>query len=141
MFLFAIELAGSEDGIELFECRFGPDDKSSNVSSRSEGEEIQSVNMTEFNTRNVSEGLNDLGSSLGAFLFFVVNNKRALLLDISSSSSFSFTRSKVAGFFDSFNISKSSNSFQEFDSILCLSNGSNFSISNDKGNFGICSTL
>jgi len=133
--LFAIKFTRSKDRVELFECRFSPNNKSSRVSSRSELKEIQSRDMAEFNTRNVSEGLNNLGSSFGSFLFFVVNNKRTLLLNITSSSGLSFTSTKVTGILDSFNIRISTNSFQKFDSIFSLGNVINFNISNDQWDF------
>ena len=50
---------GSEDVVKSFEGGSGPDNESSEVTSGGELEEIESINMADFNSGNVSSGLSD----------------------------------------------------------------------------------
>lgn len=52
-------LARAEDGVEGLEGVLGPDDESAQVTSRSELEQVQARDVGQFNTRNVTEGLDD----------------------------------------------------------------------------------
>jgi len=96
-FLVRIVFVVSKDFVELFEGRFSPDDETTNTSSRGKLEKVQSRDMAEFNSRNVSECRDDGGNISVLISFFVVDNKRTLLLGVSLSSGFSFTSTDVFG--------------------------------------------
>jgi len=57
-FLFGVKFVSTKNRVELFEGAFSPDDESPNVSPRGELKKIQSRDVAEFNTRDISEGLN-----------------------------------------------------------------------------------
>jgi hypothetical protein len=52
-------LARAENTVEGLEGVLSPDDESAQVTSRSELEQVQARNVGQFNTRNVTEGLDD----------------------------------------------------------------------------------
>lgn len=60
------------------------------MTSRSEGEEVETVDVDEFNSRDVSERLNHWG-------LLVVDDQGASSLDISSVSELSLSASDLAG--------------------------------------------
>lgn len=55
---------GSEDVVELLEGTLSPDDKTANMTSGGKLKEVESANMSDFNTGDVSKGLDegDIGS-------------------------------------------------------------------------------
>lgn len=103
---------GSEDVVELFEGSFSPDDESSDVPSWCELEEVKSADMSNFDSWNVSEGLDegDIGSA--------VDNKRTSSGSVSSVSKLSFSCSNLDSVNDFLDISVSSDISQESDGFL-----------------------
>jgi hypothetical protein len=99
-------LVGSEDVVKLLECTFGPDDKSSDVSSGGKLKEVKPANVSDLNSRNVSESLDqrDIGTTVddqrssSASDLDSVNN----LLDISPSSGVLEESDGLSGAFDLF---------------------------------------
>lgn len=57
---------GSEDVVEFLEGAFGPDNESADMTSRGELEKVQSANMSNLNSRDVSQSLDEgnIGSAV-----------------------------------------------------------------------------
>ena len=64
---------GSVDGIKLFEGRLGPDNQTSQMSSRSDLQKIQTLHVKKTDTRDVTEGADDS-------VVFAVDDQRTELL-------------------------------------------------------------
>jgi len=122
-------LEGSEDVVQLLEGRFSPDKESSDVSSRGELEKVESADVSDFNTRNVSEGFNERDISS------TVDDQRSSSASVSSVSEFSFSGSDFNSVNNFLNISPGSDVLEESDGFF-----SSFdflsSIRNDQGEFG-----
>lgn len=122
-------LVSSEDVVQLFEGRFSPDDESSDVSSGGKLKKVESADVSDFNSGNVSQSFNerDIGSA--------VDNERSSSASVSSVSKFSSSGSNFNSINDFLNISPGSNISEEsgglFSSFDLLSG-----ISNDQGEFG-----
>ena len=67
----------SEDVVESLESILGPDDESAEVTTRSELEEVESVNAASINTGEIS------GSSLDEVVFVTVDDERTLSQNVS----------------------------------------------------------
>ena len=78
---------GSEDLIDLLESILGPDDKSSELTSRGELEEVESGDVASLEARQVS------GCLLHLQVLVSVHNQRTLLQNISAISCLSLSRS------------------------------------------------
>lgn len=99
---------GSVKRIQLLKGILGPDDKSSKMTSRGELQQIQTVDAGQFNTRDVSEGLDEGG-------LLVVDDQRSSLLGVSSVSQFSFASSDFLGVLDFLNVREGVEGLQQFD--------------------------
>jgi len=122
-------LVSSIDGVELLKGGLGPNDESSNVSSRGEGEEVESADVSELNTRDVSESLVQRGLS-------VVDDQGAASLNITTVSELTLTSSDLLGVNHSLDISISVEGLENLDSLLCLLDISEGLVVKDKGDLG-----
>lgn len=78
---------GSEELVKGSEGALSPDDESSELTTRSKLEEVESVDIDDFDSGDVSECLDEFG------VFIKVNDKGSLSDSVSLSSDFSDTRS------------------------------------------------
>jgi len=101
----------SIDRVQLLKSISGPDDESSEVSSWGELKNVESVNIAEFNSWQVSQSLEH-----GAVIC-VVNNQRSSSLSESSVSGLSLSVSKGHGSSHLLNIVKSVKSLEESNSL------------------------
>lgn len=99
------------------------------LTSRSELSEVKSVDVADFNTGEVSNGLGEL------LALAVVNEKRTLSKLVVLSSHLSLTSSLGLGVNDSGDVSVDTSSLQESDGILSLFDGFELVV-NDEGNHG-----
>ena len=104
---------GAEDRVELAESTLGPDDQTSNMSTRGELQQVETIDGNSRDTRNVAEGL--LDSTFG-----VVDNKRSLLLLMTAVTGLSFTGTDVLGVVDLLDVIPGSNSLEEGNGFLGL---------------------
>jgi len=118
----------SIDLIQFLESGFGPDDKSSEMSSRSEFEKVEARDIADIDSGQVTE-------SMGEFLLSVVDDERSLSLNISSVSPLSFSCTDVTSSLDTFNIRVCSELFEELDCCLGLLNIADGCIGNDERDF------
>jgi hypothetical protein len=120
-------LVGSIQSVELKESILGPDDKSSEMTSRSKLEEVQAMNADEFNTRDVSKGSEKWDC------FVVVDNQRSASLDITPVPHFTLSCTKSLGLNDFFDIGVCVDFLEESDSIFGLIDlGNGFFIDNER---------
>lgn len=103
---------GSEDVVELLEGAFGPDNESADVSSGGQLEEVESADVRDFNTGDVSESLDQ--GHIGT----AVDDQRSSSASVSSSSGLSASSSNSGGVNNFLNISPSSDVLQESDGFL-----------------------
>lgn len=118
-------LVCSVERVELFDGSLGPDDKSSDVSSWSEGEEVKSVNIGKFDTGDVSE-------SLGQGRLSVVDDQRTASLNVSAVSELTLTGSDLAGVDSSFDIAVSVEGLKDLNGLLGLLNINNIVSENER---------
>jgi len=85
---------GTENSVESSETTLGEDDESTEMSSWSELEDVESMDIASVNTWQVSSG------SLEFIISFVVDDKWSLSQDVSSVSEFTLTGSGVSGLSD-----------------------------------------
>merc|ERR1719378_1596957 len=76
----------SEDRVQSVECTFGPNTESSEMTARTQLEEVQPVDFEQLNSRNVAESLTDT-------MVFVVDDQRSAAHSVSSVSQFSLSSS------------------------------------------------
>jgi len=95
---------GTEDLVEGLEGGLGPDDESTDLSSRSELSKVKSVDVADFNTRKVSNGLGEL------LALTAVYEKRTFSKLVVLSSHLLFSGSLGLAVDDSGNISVDTNS-------------------------------
>lgn len=106
-------LVSSIKRIKFFVSILGPDDESSEMTSRGKEKDVQTVNIKDVNTRKVTERFEK-----GSLLF--INDQRSFSLNVSPVARFSFSSSELLGILDLFNISISFQGFEEFDNIRGL---------------------
>lgn len=104
----------TEDFIKSLEGRFSPDDESSDVTTGSELLKVKSVDVSDFNTGEVSN------SSEEGDVFVAVDKEGTSSKSVSLVSELTLTRSDVLGVGNSFNIIVSTESLQESNGILSL---------------------
>lgn len=85
---------GTENSVKSSETTLGEDDESTEMSSWSELEDVESMDIASVNTWQVSSG------SLEFIISFVVDDKWSLSQDVSSVSEFTLTGSGVSGLSD-----------------------------------------
>jgi len=81
---------GAKDVVKEFECALGPDDETAKVSTRSELQEVESRNVNEFDTGQVSEGLDDP-------IVFVIDDQRATTLAVATVAHLALTSTQLPG--------------------------------------------
>jgi len=106
----------TEDLVEGLEGRFSPDDESSEVTTRSQLSQVESVDIADFNTWDVSDGSEE------SDVFVVVNEKWALSELVSSVSELTLTSSDNLSVGNSFNIFVGTESLQEGNDVSGLFN-------------------
>lgn len=118
---------GSEDFIKEAEGALGPDNETSEMSSRGELEEVQSPDVDELNTGQVAESLDNT-------VVLIVDDKRTTALTMSAVPEFSFAGTDFAGVGNLDDISVGVEGLEESDGLLGLGEGLS-GILNNKGNF------
>jgi len=106
----------TEEFIKGLEGRFSPDDESSKVTTRGELSKVKSVNVSDFNTGDVSNGSEE------SDVFIAVDKERASSKVVSLVSEFTLTSSDGLGVGNSFNIGVGTESLQESNGVLSLFN-------------------
>lgn len=107
LLLLCSALVCSVEAVQSLKCISGPDDESSQMASRGEFEEVQSGDVDEVHSRQVSEGFHHRG------ILLKIDDQRSSLLDVSSVSGLSLSWSDVSRFLDSFNIVESIDGLEE----------------------------
>jgi len=125
-------LGGTKDGVEGLEGAFGPDDETTNVTTRGELEEVQSVYVASINTLDVAEGSDERIVSAS---FLVVDEERSSALNITSASGFTLTSTEAVGVLHSLQVSIEAEERKEGNGILGLGDGVNVGISNNERDF------
>lgn len=110
--MLSSELAGSEDGVELFESVFSPNAESSDVSSGGKLEEVESGNVDGLNSGNVSQSFNE------RYVGTLVDDQRSSSGSVSSVSDFTSSGSDLLSVNDFLDISPSSDVLKESDGFL-----------------------
>jgi len=126
--LFRFGLVGTIDGIESSESIRSPDEESTEVSTRSESQQVEGFNIHEFNARDVTEGTEHIG-------FFLVDDNGTQLLDISTVTEFTSASSDVLRSDNLFDISINVELLEGFDGLLGLVDVSEGFSSDDERNF------
>lgn len=120
---------GSEDVVEFLEGTLGPYDESSNVTSGGQLEKVESADVSDLNSGNVSQSLDEGNISS------TVDNQRSSSGSVSSVSELSFSGSDLDGVNDLLDIRPSSDILEESNGLL-----SSFDffggIGDDQGEFG-----
>lgn len=106
-------LSGAVDLVEESESTLSPDNKATEMATRSELEKVQSADIDELNTGQVAECLDDT-------VVLVVDNERTTALAVSAVPEFSFTSTELAGVGDLDDISVGVEVLEESDGLLCL---------------------
>lgn len=106
----------SEDGVESSEGRLGVDNESTEVTSGSELQDVESVDVANIDTLDVSSGL-------GNRVIIVVDNEGTLSHDISRVSVFAFTSSDFAGALDLIEIVINTKLGEDLEEVGCLLGG------------------
>lgn len=103
---------GSEDVVQLLEGTFSPDDKATNVASGGELEEVESADVGDFDTGDVSKGLDegDIGSG--------VDDERSSAGSVASVSEFSLSGTDLDGVDDLLDITPGTGVSEESDGLL-----------------------
>lgn len=120
---------GSEDIVEFLEGTFGPDDESADVASGGQLEEVESADVSDFDSGDVSQGLDE--GNIGT----AVDDQGSSSGSVSSVSVFSFSGSDLDGVNDLLDIRPGTDILEESDGFL----GSfDFfgGIGDDQGEFG-----
>ena len=88
--LLRLGLESSEDGIELAESRLGPNDQASEMTSRSDLEEVEPLHMQKSDSGDVAESTSDSG-------ILSVDDDRSELLLMTASASLSDSSAHALG--------------------------------------------
>ena len=116
------------DSVEVLEGVLGPDDETTDMTTRSETEEVETSDVAEFDTGEVSEGLSD------TFFTIVVDNHGTETSDVTAISQLAHTTADVLGGSDLFDIGVATALLQEGDGFLGLLHVAEF-VSNNEGDF------
>jgi len=122
-------LVGAVERVEALEGVTSPDNETTEMTTRGELEEVEAANAGELNTGQVSESLGERG-------FLVVDNEGATTLDVTSVSQLALSSSELLGVLHLGDVSESTDSFQESDSLRGLGDGVDGLVVNDEGNLG-----
>ena len=117
----------SEDTVEGLEGVLGPDNKSAEVTTRGELEEVKSVNVDEVDTGEVS------GGSLHILVLLTIDNQRSTSEDISGVSEFALASSHLLGVSGSLHVFASTDALEGLEESL---GGVNVERFNNQGKLG-----
>jgi hypothetical protein len=117
---------GAEHLIKEAECTLCPDDEAANVSTRSELEKVQPLDIDKFNTRQVTEGLDNA-------VVLLEYDKRATTLTVAAVAHFALSCTEFARVGDLGNIRVCIQGLEESDSLLGFLEGLSCAL-NDKRN-------
>jgi hypothetical protein len=120
---------GSEESIQSLEGRLGPDAESSNLTTGGQLFKRKSVNIGDFDSGDVSEGLDEFDVFVG------VNDEGSFSDSVSSVSHFSFSGSESFGVNNFLDVFINSKSLEELDGIFGFFIRFD-SVFDDEGNFG-----
>lgn len=126
-FLDSLYSVASENVVKLSKGIFGPDDKSSQMTTWSKLQKIQSVNVASVDSWEIS------GSSLNEVVLVSIDNKRSLSHDISGVSDFSVSDSNLSRISGSLQLISNSELLECSEESL---GGFNIQAVNDQGEFG-----
>lgn len=128
----ALELSffgeGSVDGFELFESTLSPDAETTQMTTRSQLEQVQSRNAGKFNTGNVTESSDNTA-------VFLVNDQGSTALTVATVAHLTLTSADGVAGLDTFNVSNGSNLTQNFESSASLADTFH-GRRDDQGEFG-----
>lgn len=110
---------GAVDLVKSLESGRGPDDETSEVSTRGELEEVQGVDWGSLDTWDVAESANQLLSVLVG----VVDDERTTALPVATVPELTLTSAELLGGLDLLNVRAGTNSLQESKSSRGLGNG------------------
>jgi len=127
--LLRAESVCSEDLVQGLEGGFGPDDESAEVTTWGELFKVESADVADVDSGNVSDGLDELDVFVG------VDEERSSSEFESLGSALALSGSGGLGFDASFDVFPSTDSLEESDGILGLFNGFDL-VFNDAGNVG-----
>lgn len=127
-FFFGVLSGRSEESIQSFESRLGPDAESSDLTTGSQLFEGESADIGDFNSGDVSEGLDEFDVFVG------IDNEGSFSNSVSSVSHFSFSGSEGFGVNDFLDVFVGSESLEELNGILGFFIGFD-SVFNDEGDF------
>jgi hypothetical protein len=113
--------------VEVLEGRTSPDDETTQVTTRSKLKEIQTVNMAEFDTRQVAEGAGDT-------LILLVDDQRTTSHDVTTTTELTLTSTELLRVANLFDISRGADSLEKLVGDLGLGDGLS-GIIDDQGNF------
>ena len=117
----------SEDTVEGLEGVLGPDNKSAEVTTRGELEEVKSVNVDKGDTGEVS------GGSLHILVLLTIDNQRSTSEDISGVSEFALASSHLLGVSGSLHVFASTDALEGLEESL---SGVNVERLNNQGKLG-----
>jgi hypothetical protein len=117
----------SEDTVEGLEGVLGPDNKSAEVTTRGELEEVKSVNVDKVDTGEVS------GGSLHILVLLTIDNQRSTSEDISGVSEFALASSHLLGVSGSLHVFASTDALEGLEESL---SGVNVERLNNQGKLG-----
>jgi len=109
-----------------------PNAEASQVTTRSQLEQVQPANVTDIHTRNVSE----CRENAVVLSVLVVDNEGSFALHVTSVSGFTLSRPDLARGLDALNVIVRMNRLQQGDSLLGLGDSVDLSVSNDQRNLG-----
>ncbi len=115
---------GAEEGIQLLEGSLGPDDQTTEVTSGSEGEEIELVDVGEGDTRQVAEGAANT-------VVLVVDDKGSLALDVAAVAELADSRADLARVLALLDVLVQAELLEEADGILGLLEGLDTIVNDD----------
>lgn len=124
-FLNTMFAVGTEDLVQRLEGRFGPDDQTAEGASWSELLKVESVNVVDFNSWDVSDGLEELDVLVG------VDEEWATTDSVSSVSDLATTSAESLGFSDSFDVLVETEGLEEVDDLLGLLEGFNLIVKDE----------
>jgi len=126
---FGGRLVGSIQAVELLESGFGPDDEASEMSSGSELEKVQSMNIQEIDTRDVTKGLYERS-------IFFKDDQWSSPFDIASVPHFTPTSTDLLRVNDLLNVGVGLQSLQDGDSLFGLLDIDDGVVGDDERDFG-----
>jgi len=111
--LLGLAIDSAVDVVQAIKSTLGPDNEATNMSTRSQLQQVEALHLGQVNTGQVAE-------CLGDSLVFVVHNKGAQTLHVTTVAHLSLSGTKLSGGLDLLDISVSSHGLQRRDGLLGL---------------------